>query len=599
MNPKSTWNWILVALVLFAFIFFFERHLRKPETVPPKVLPEFKTAAVTTVQVRPAGQLEIRADRTNDGWVLSRPVSYPGQAASIGRLLDALEHLLPVTSISARELRELHRTDAEYGFDSPQFSLNLQQGDARTQMLIGDRTAPGDQVYLQVVGVEGVFVVDADLLKLIPRTADDWRDTAFADLRNTVFDRLTITSSNKVIELQRDAASKLWRMTFPLPVRVDNERLATLLQKLQALRVMRFVPDDPKTDLETFGLQPAELEMAFANGTNTVARLQFGRAATNDAAQMFARRAGYDTIVTVSKDLVAPWRAKVDEFRDKHLLPARGAVEMVEVRGENNFILQRSISNSWSVVSENFPVDSGLVGEFIGALGAMQIVQFNNAITELELPAYGLTNPVRQIVLHIARAAGDSTNESVVQLSFGATQDDKIFVRRADENSIYSVSVGEFQALPAAGWRLRDRRLWHFTEDDVVRLTIRQNGRTRELLRNGTNSWSFAPGSQGILDDVAVAAIEETVHRLGETTATDWVARGDESRAQYGFGTNGLSLAFELKSGEKLAVEFGGMSTTQYPYAASTLGGQTWIFQFPIGIYQYVKSYLVLPTVVP
>ena len=35
---------------------------------------------------------------------------------------------------------------------------------------MGAKTAPGDQVFLQVVGVEGVYVVDADFLKYLPRT---------------------------------------------------------------------------------------------------------------------------------------------------------------------------------------------------------------------------------------------------------------------------------------------------------------------------------------------------------------------------------------------------------------------------------------------
>ena len=42
------------------------------------------------------------------------------------------------------------------------------------------------------------------------------------------------------------------------------------------------------------------------------------------------------------------------------------------------------------------------------------------------------------------------------------------------------------------------------------------------LIRTGTNQWSLAAGSQGIIDPPAV---EETVHRLGQLTAAGWIGR--------------------------------------------------------------------------
>ena len=72
---------------------------------PAAILPDLQPAAVTSVQVFPAGALEIRADRTNGGWVLTKPVVYPAQTAAIEALLDALQKLAPA-KISAAELRE-------------------------------------------------------------------------------------------------------------------------------------------------------------------------------------------------------------------------------------------------------------------------------------------------------------------------------------------------------------------------------------------------------------------------------------------------------------------------------------------------------------
>ena len=43
MNAKNTWLWMLAAAALFAFIFFFERHAKKPQYGPRKILSDFHT----------------------------------------------------------------------------------------------------------------------------------------------------------------------------------------------------------------------------------------------------------------------------------------------------------------------------------------------------------------------------------------------------------------------------------------------------------------------------------------------------------------------------------------------------------------------------
>jgi hypothetical protein len=157
------------------------------------------------------------------------------------------------------------------------------------------------------------------------------------------------------------------------------------------------------------------------------------------------------------------------------------------------------------------------------------------------------------------------------------------------------VRLAEFQQLPTAAWQLRARRIWNFTTNDVARLTVRQEGKVRQFLRNETNSWALAPPSQGILNNVF--AVEEIAYRFGELAASAWVERGDENLLRYGVTTNSLSLLFELKNGEKLGVEFGGLSPARYPYAATKLNGQTWVFEFPLALYQFMIAYLFPPDV--
>jgi hypothetical protein len=184
------------------------------------------------------------------------------------------------------------------------------------------------------------------------------------------------------------------------------------------------------------------------------------------------------------------------------------------------------------------------------------------------------------------------TNPIVVEVDFGTNQADKVFARRADESCVYAVKFADFQRLPSVSWEMRERRIWDYSTNDIASVTIQQAGRVRQVLRKGANDWSLAPGSQGVIN---VLGVEETVRALCQLAAVAWMARGDESRARYGFAENGPRVTLELKSGGKASVEFSAQASANSPYAAVTLDGQLWIFQFPTWLYDYVQRYLAVP----
>ena len=593
MNSKTTGIWFVIAAALFAFIFFWERHLHAPATAA-NILPGLTPSTVTGVQIYPAGALEIRAGRTNDNWLLTRPIIYPAQTAAIETLLDALQKLVPATKISAAELREHRATETEFGFDNPQFSITVEAGDRSWQLRVGNKTAPGDQVFLRVVGTDGAFVTDADWLGLIPRSANDWRDTALVDA-GSACDRIVLTNGTKAIELRCDATNHLWRMLRPLQARADSERITAALQKLYAARVSQFVTDDPKADLTAFGLQPADLDLWLGRGTNSVAALHVGKTSPNDASRVFARRGDWNTIVTTAREPLAFWRGAVNDFRDPHLLELTAPVAEIEVRGLNSFTLQRQGSNDWTVAREIFPADAENAQAFIKLLADFRVVEFvKDVVTPPDLQAYGLAAPTRQIIL---RSAVGDTNAVIAQLLFGATQTNEIFVQRADEDFIYGLSLADYSRLPEFGWEFRDRRIWDFEATNVAAITLHQDGKTRQIVRNGLNQWSLAPGSQGVINP---PALEETAYRLGKLTAAGWVGRSVTEPEKYGLNTNNLQITVELKNGEKHTVDFGAeLPRAQTALAAVTLDGERWAFVFPPVLYQFVLSYLTIPANVP
>lgn len=609
MSYKATWIWLLIAGVLFAVIYFLRPHPPGPALGPGKILPQLNPAAVTSVQVRPGGQgqPQIRAERDGNAWQLVEPLSYPAQSEQIQKLLKHLAELVPATFITPDELRHTPNADEQYGFTAPQASLIITQGDYRAQIYIGRRTPPGDQVFLHVVSGQGVYLVDSELLKLIPQSVNDWRERSLLSFENLAFDRVAVTNAAKdpartggaTFVLQRESTNGLWRMVWPFVrgARADNPRIEVALNGLTNVKVKRFVSDDPRADLDTFGLAQPELELSLAQGTNIVAQLQVGRSPTNDANLVYARRPRHNAIVAIDKQALAPWqRASLNDFRDPHVLTLTEPVDLIDVRAAESFSLQNE-TNGWRILPEGLPADDGLVTGLLANLTSLTINwDFSrDVVNEAGLPEFGLAKPIREYLLKqiATNGSGALTNIEVadLQFGFGTNQPDKVFARRTDEASVYAIGTNDFAQLPSVGWTLRDRKFWRFTEEDVARVVIRREGKTHELLRNAKYQWSVIAGS-GSIEELAV---EETVRSLAQVSAVSWAARGETNRLQCGFGNKAFTLEFVLKNGQKEQIEFGGQAPSGLPYAAVQLNGELWICEFPKDVYQLVLYSLSIP----
>lgn len=549
MNTKNTWVWLVVATGLFAFIYCFNHLLRPPVAGIGRVLPGLKTSTVDSIEVTPAGSLAVHAIRTNGNWLLEGSVTYPAQFTAIEGLLGALQSLTPATRISANEQHAHHSGSAEFGFDTPQDQIIIESGGQRWQLLVGNRTAPGDQVFLRVVGVDAVFVTSVTWLKLLPASPDDWRSTALVAAEVSDCDSIVLTNGSRsatgqsvVIELRRDQTNRLWRMVRPLPARADDERIADALQQLQLAQVSRFVTDDPKADWSLYGLQPSASDLWFGKGTNVISALHLGNSLTNNPNQVYARREGWPTIFATASQPLAAWSGAVNDFRDPHVVEIDSPIAEIQVQGPHDFTLEQG-TNQWTVVGEKFAADPDSVGDFIKALAALKVASFVQAVvTAPDLAAYGLAAPQRRITLY---SAVGNTNAIVAQLAF-AQQTNGIFVHRADEDFIYSISTNDFNRLPEWGWEFRDRHLWNFSETNVAQILLTQNGKTRVLVRHGVNEWSLAPGSQGIINPPALEE-DDPPHGGTRGARMGWRQRHPPGKLRVQAGQPECDVCFEKR----------------------------------------------------
>ncbi len=590
---------LLLAVVLFAFIYFVDRQALPKSNAPIRLL-QIKPETITGIRLWRGDHLVLWAEKTNQTWNLTLPVHYPAQSLAIESLVQTLTGLATPSYITAKELAGNHHSTAEFGLDVPQATLTLLQGRHRTELLFGAKTPVGDHVYAQLSTTPGIYVIEADVLDRLPRTEHDWRDPALLNLLGLTFDHMEVRAPGRGFAIQANPTNGLFYLSRPQVVRASLPKVTALLQKLQTARVVQFV-DDSRLDLDALGLQPPEAELAFASGTNDLLVVQFGKSPTNDPTVVYARRLSQTNIVLIPKPVLEAVLTPHTDLRDRHLFSFSPAqTDIIEVAAAEKFTVRRQTNGVW-MVTEPQPAlaDPGLMREWLDGIERLEGAVEKDVVTDFAL--YKLAPPARQYTLKSSatNADGTATNRLVSQLDIGGLQQNKIFAHRSDENSVYSITRADFDQMPAASWQLRDRRIWSFTTNQVSRVTVRHRGYVRQWDRSAAGLWNFAPGSQGILDNKQFA-LEETMFRLGELRASVWVAKGGEQRDLYGLTDDGYKMTIELKNGEKptvLTLELGGAApSSNYHYALATVDGQSWVFEFPIGLFFQVLRDFSNPT---
>ncbi len=588
MSSKNTWLWLMAAAVLFAFIFLFERYRPNPSTGPFYLLPDLDVQTVRSLDIWPAG---LRVERTNHVWHLVQPVAYPAQGPNIDRLLTTLQNLTVAHRIPEREFRKTPKVAADYGIDPPQLSLTINAG---PPILFGHRTSPGDQVFVRIPGIEGVAIVDSEVLDLFPSNANAWRDVLLANTGDKAFDRIVVTNTMKSqwsFVLQRDSTNRLWGMTFPLRVRADSEKVDGAVQQLEQLRVHDFIPDDPKPDLEFLGLQPPALTLALGQGSNSVLVLDFGKELTNSPGLIYARRRDQTAVVTLSTNTLSQWNTSYDVFRDRHLLTMLGPIDSIHIIGQDAFTLQWATNNSWRVLPDDFPADEAMATRLARKLSELQVANFEAdtvRAADTDLLPYGLKTPTRQFIISWTPSV-TATNPPTT-LDFGTNTNGQVFARRIGEDSVYGIASADYDELPSASWQMRDRQIWNFEVKDVARLTFQQNGQTIEIVHR-TNDWKLAAGTNWILND---SAVDDTMRDLSHLKAFSWICHGADKPAGFDIDAKAYQLTVELKNGQKLAFQLGRETPLGSPYASVLLNGEPWIFQFPPDIFPSLQFSLML-----
>ena len=590
MQKKLTWILTALAVGLFAFIYFVERKV--PGTAERKSAPKLlaiEPQDVTALEITLASGGVVRAEQTNGMWFLTQPL-YPAQQSAIETFVTNIVELRRFDKIAQHDV--VLQGQKSFGFDPPRATVQVETGTNRFRFEIGGNAPLTNNIYLRLAPATEVVLSQADLLQSLPRNTNDWRSEKLLHLARFPFDHLQVRTGQRLFELGRNPTNNLWQITKPIPARGDQGQIAVLFDQLNQARVSRFVADGP-VDLERYGLQAPEVELALSQGTNRLFAIEFGGSATNETNHVFARLLGNTNLVTVPRDLVTFLRQPYKAFHDPRLftLPNPAALDRINIKFLEDFAVQRQSDGRWTIAAsegESFPADLGLLGEFLTKVISLRILDIAKEVpTDADLVLLGLQKPTASYAFfeRLTNAVGIRTNTLYSELSFGTNTADRTFVRRSDETPVYIAEFAKFLELPRFAYELRDRQIWNFPTGNVVRVSIVSGTATNTATRVGSG-WSGDP--------IANEAIGEAVFRLSQLTGLRWVAKGEERKRSLGIVSGAEVLEIEVKTDtgtEVRRIPLGKITMRRDIYAEHP-ENETLIFEFPGDIYHLLKQNL-------
>ena len=537
----------------------------------------------------------IRLERTNSSWFLRSPMRYPVQSTGVERLLEGLGNLVPRSHVSGAEVAAQRGALASFGLERPDV-LTIRTREGMSILRLGSRTPLGSQVYFQQVGQDGVFTTEASLLEALPASPEDWRDRRLFDADSLAFDRVQVLGETEFEAALRTNGT--WGLIRPLLARANDDQIRRLLTDAADSRVTAFVTGAPSVSADDYGLAKPTAQMVLKRGTNEVLRLQWGRGSTNAPGEIFVRRSDYGNIVRTTNSILESLKRPLAAYRDRRLMPSIAGLQRLEVRAGNEpFTLEKSGTNWWVTAPRRFQADGPWVRETFQRFMRLRIEDFLDDLGA-DTARYGLDQPGREYAFYVGATNGAPS--LLTRLSLGSPIGDgrRISLRRSDEAAIYGIAAGDLQTLPVSSSQFRD---WSLNPSNVVRIEIRQQGRTRILNRTVAGRWDGVASVQGVLPD---PAIDEGLYRLGQAPIGRFPVPNEAALKQFAFDQLDHALILTQKEGasfQKLHLRFGGRNAVnQFVWAAFDSGEPAILTQFPLSLYQeYIGPWFSAPPTTP
>jgi ribosomal protein L12E/L44/L45/RPP1/RPP2 len=397
---------------------------------PPKIL-EIKPDSVKQIDIK-RHDGESTSVRFNDKgkWEITSPKPLVADSTSVAQLTNAL------SSLTSDRLVDPNATDlAGYGLAPAVLEVDVATKDGKTtQLLIGEATPTGNNVYAKLGGDPRLFTMPSSNKATFDKTSKDLREKHLLAFTGGKLLGLGLTINGKggpqTIEFGRVGETD-WEITKPKKMRADGTPVDDIISKLKLTEMdVNLSEEDAKKAAASFASAPLTGIIKVIDSTATQS-LEV-RKIKDD---YYAKSSAIDGVYKIGKDLGDALGKPLDDYRNKKLFDfAYSDPNRIVLQDGGKTTTYEKIKDKW--MSAGKEMDSTNMQAFIDRLRDLSASKFLDS---------GFTKPAITLTV----ASNDGKRTETLDIAPAASGPNYIAQRRGEEG-FYEIDRDAVQQLRGA-----------------------------------------------------------------------------------------------------------------------------------------------------
>jgi hypothetical protein len=305
MNFRSLIVAVVVLATLGGVLYWSQHHKAAEESA---AVPASTAPAIVKINPADVSQLIIKQKepvtlkKTNGQWQITEPKPYPADQEAVAGVLSTL------SGLNADRIVEEKASDRkQYGLDPAQVELDIGVKGGTRQLLLGDDTPTGGNVYAALATDPRVFTVASYQKSSLAKSLNDLRDKSLVTLSADKVSRVELMKKGEDLEFDRTKDG--WQILKPASSPADSAAVNALVSTLTNARMDL----NTTTDAASAFAHATPLATAKVTGDAGVQTLEV-RKSKDD---YFAKSSAVEGIYKVNSSVGQGLDKKIDDFRQK------------------------------------------------------------------------------------------------------------------------------------------------------------------------------------------------------------------------------------------------------------------------------------------
>jgi hypothetical protein len=306
---------LIVAVVILAGlggVLYWSQHRKPPEdngATPASAAPvilKVNAADVTQLTIKQKQSAPVTLQKADvDQWQITGPKPYRADQQTIASVLSTL------SAVNADRVVEEKASDRkQYGLDPPNVELDITgKGQGTRQLLLGDDTPTGGDVYAALAGDPRVFTVSSFSKTSLDKSLNDLRDKSMLTVNANKVSRVELLRKGQEIEFDRTKDG--WQILKPTSSPADSSAVNDLVHSLTSatMQLGATATSDPAVEFA----RTSPVATAKLTGDSGVQTLEVRK----NKDDYYAKSSVVDGVFKVDSSLGTALDKKIDDFRQK------------------------------------------------------------------------------------------------------------------------------------------------------------------------------------------------------------------------------------------------------------------------------------------